>query len=361
LKAGRKEVIACLNVFALHNQAQLADLQENETWPYFDTFNLHHYEPFENYPRLYADFRAVSAGRPLWTTEAALPVKWANEVTKEPGDADLRLQAERVAKTYACALHEGTLLFYFLLPHYVEGHTQFGLLRSDLTPRPAYVALAAVGRLLAGAHPLGRVATAESQQIFVFRAKPDGRTREVLVLWDTKGTSRITLPLAPEAVFDHLGRERPTAKELDLTSAPLLVVMPDGAHKQLTSVPPPAAPKRLKGKASPIVLQSIWPAEQTDLKQSAYRVRAGKRTIVSAFAYNFAAKPVRGRLRAEAPAGWNVEVADVLELPADARGDLPLVITVPGGVEGSPAFIRVTGDFGRAGRAVLSLRLLPEP
>jgi hypothetical protein len=171
----------------------------------------------------------------------------------------------------------------------------------------------------------------------------------------------LTLPLAPHAVFDHLGRERATAKDLDLTSAPLFVLMPKGTHKRLTTAPPPAAPKRLKGKPSPIVLQSIWPAEQTDLKQSAYRVRAGKRTIVSAFAYNFSAKPVKGRLSVEAPAGWNVEVADVLDLPANARHDVPLVITVPGRAEGSPAVIRVTGDFGRAGRALLSLRLLPQP
>ena len=47
--------------------------------------------------------------------------------------------------------------FYFILPHYVEQQTQFGLIRSDLTPRPAYVALAAVGRFLADARPLGRL------------------------------------------------------------------------------------------------------------------------------------------------------------------------------------------------------------
>jgi len=361
LRAGNPKMRVPLAVFALHNPAQLADLHANESWPYFDTFNLHHYEPFENYPKLYADFRAVSAGRPLWTTEAALPVKWADEATKEPSEADLRVQAERVAKTYACALHEGTLLFYFLLPHYVEGPTQFGILRSDLTPRPAYVALAAVGRLLAGAQPLGRAAAGESQQAYLFRARPDGRAREVLVLWDAKGSSRFALPAAPEVVCDHLGRERPAAQELELTSAPLFVLMPKGAHKQLTVSPPPPAPKRLKGKPSSIVLQSIWPAEHTDLKQSAYRIRAGKRTMVPVFACSFAAQPVSGRLRVEAPAGWNVETPDRLELAAQERRDLPLVITAPGEVQGAPGVIRITGDFGRKGRAVLSLRFMPQP
>ena len=44
LKAGNPKVIACLNVFALHRAATLRDLHENAAWPYFDTFNLHHYE-----------------------------------------------------------------------------------------------------------------------------------------------------------------------------------------------------------------------------------------------------------------------------------------------------------------------------
>ena len=54
--------------------------------------------------------------------------------------------------TYACAIHEGAqAVFYFILPHFVEGQTQFGVMRPDLTPRPAFVALAAAGRLLADA------------------------------------------------------------------------------------------------------------------------------------------------------------------------------------------------------------------
>ena len=64
LKAGNPKVIACLNVFALHRAATLHDLHENEAWPYFDTFNLHHYEAFNAYPGLYADFRTVSGTIP---------------------------------------------------------------------------------------------------------------------------------------------------------------------------------------------------------------------------------------------------------------------------------------------------------
>jgi len=69
IRAGNPDAIACLNVFAIHRASTLSDLHDNAAWPYFDTYNLHHYEKFEAYPGLYADHRAVSAGKPLWVTE----------------------------------------------------------------------------------------------------------------------------------------------------------------------------------------------------------------------------------------------------------------------------------------------------
>jgi hypothetical protein len=361
LKGGNPTIRVPLAVFALHRPAQLADLQANEAWPYFDTFSLHHYEPFANYPKLYADFRAVSAGRPLWTTEAALPVKWAEETTKEPSDPDLRIQAERVAQTYACALHEGTLLFYFLLPHYVEGPTQFGILRADLSPRPAYVALAAVGRLLAGAQPLGRLTGAGTQHAYVFRARPDGRPRDVVVAWDPQGPSCLALPQTPAAILDHLGRARPVSGQLELTAAPQFALLPKGAYRRLSLSLPPAAPARLTGRPSVIVLQPMWPAEQTDLERSAYRVRAGVRTTVPVLVYNFGGRSASGRLQVDPPPGWAVEAAESLVLPSGARQELPIVVKASRRPEDSVGVIRIAGDFGRAGRPVLSVRLLLEP
>ncbi|HSH16287.1 MAG TPA: hypothetical protein VLD18_09660, partial [Verrucomicrobiae bacterium] len=108
LKAGNPEVIACLNVFATHRPAHLTDLAANEAWPYFDTFNFHHYEPIAAYSDIYAAFRNVSAGKPLWVTECSVPVPWTDEPTKEPSEADLKLQAERLVKTFAVSLHEGS-------------------------------------------------------------------------------------------------------------------------------------------------------------------------------------------------------------------------------------------------------------
>lgn len=366
IKAGNPNAIACLNVFAGHRQAHLQDLHENEAWPYFDTFNLHHYEPFERYPQLYAAFRAVSAGRPLWVTECALPVKWAgDERLQEPTDTDLRVQAERVAKTFALSLHEGAAAtFYFLLPHYVEGQTQFGVLRRDLTPRPAFVALAAVGRLLADAKPLGRLGAQPTQEVYAFAAKPTGAARVVLVAWDANGQSVLKLPAPPEAVFDHLGR--PLAQnaaqafrlEITLTSAPMFVVLSSLAAESLYLTPPPIAPKRLGSTPSPIVLQSLWPEDQVLLNKSAYRLRSGKSERLPVWAYNFSDSKAAGRLHVTTPAGWNVSVPEAVELPPNGRVELALVVEAAESAGGLIETLRITGDFGPTGQPVLSLKLM---
>jgi hypothetical protein len=364
LKAGARQAIACLNVFALPNRAQLADLYANEAWPYFDTFNLHHYVPFEEYPRVYRDFRPVSAGRPLWVSECALPVSWTgDEQLKEPTDADLRIQAERVAKTFACSLHEGSAnTFYFMLPHYVEGQTQFGLLRPDLTPRPSYVALAAVGRLLADARAVGRLETAQAAvRGFLFRAKPDGHRTTVLVAWTTEGRAVLELPGSPGAVFDHLGRKQEPASSLSLSPAPVFAFLSDTCVKQCKILPPPASPPRLGGKPSPVVLQAQSPQASISLSQSAYRVSSERSESMPVFAYNFSDFRVKGFLRVEAPQGWKATLPTRVEIAPQSRTELLLQLDCR---ESEPTLlgtIRVEGDFGRVGKSVLSLRLVPEP
>jgi len=364
LKAGNPGVIVCLNVFASPNKAILADLQDNAAWPYFDTFNLHHYARTEEYPRIYAEFRAASAGRPLWTTEFSMPVKWAaDEKAKEPTDADLRVQSERVAQAFAAALHEGPrAAFYFLLPHYVEGQTQFGIVRGDLTPRPAYVALAAVGRLLADARPLGRVAAGSPIRAYLFRAAPDGRQREVLVAWAREAGPELALPVKPEAVFDHLGRAAADAPQtLRLSSAPVFAVLPAGTAAKFSIEPPPAAPPGSEGSPSPIVLQAVWPQERTDLARSAYRVPSQKVETMSVYAYNFGDAPAEGRLEVTAPNGWHYQLPRVVKLPPGERVELALTIHPPEEPASPVEAIRIVGDFGSAGKPVLSVRVAPEP
>ena len=363
LKAGNPAVVAGQNVFASHRPAQLEDFHQNEAWPYFDTFNLHHYEPFDQYPALYAAFRAVSAGRPLWVSECAYPVKWAGgEKLKEVSDADLRIQSERLVKTFALSILEGaSATFYFMLPHYVEGQTQFGIARPDLTPRPAWASLAAAGRLLAGARALGSVpSTNPAVRACVFEARPDGQARPVLVAWAEGGPASLALPRAADWAVDHLGRALPRpGPVLTLGSAPVLVVLEAGAVPGLR--PAPARAAVLPGEPSPVVLQAVFAPDKTVLSRSACRIDSGAPAPLALFAYNFSAQAVRGRLRMTAPAGWKTRLTEDLELQPMERRDLGAVVDCREGTGGMVEPLRVTGDFGAAGRPVLSFRLMPDP
>jgi hypothetical protein len=347
LKEGNPNVIACLNVFADQRPGQLADLAANEAWPYFDTCNLHHYIGIEKFPGRYAAFRAICAGRPLWTTEFAMPVQWADEKTKEPSDKDLRNQAQRVPVSFAGALHEGcAAAFYFLLPDYVEGKTQFGIIHKDLTPRPAYVALAAAGRLLAGAKPLGRSKGDAAFHVYWFDARPDGVNATVIVAWDWEKPTDLVLP-QPGRVFDIYGRVVAAgAERVTVTGQPVYIVLPAGsvAASDLEKAPP--MPARSTGKASKIVLQALWPAEKINLGQSAYR--AGDEAVPLA-AYNFSDHAVKPALKVE---GTGIDLPAMPEIAPGERKEVIMRIAAEAGLR--TITIRAEGDEP----AVVSFRVV---
>ncbi len=363
MKAGNPRALVGWNVFAHANPAHLADLDANMAWPYFDTYNFHHYTPFDQYPSLYQRHRAASAGRPLWVTEAALPVHWTGDPRlQELSDDDLRLQAERVAKTFAAGLHEGAAaIFYFLLPHYVEGQTQFGLLRRDLTPRPAYVALAAVGRWLAEARPLGRARPdARALRLYVFRARPDGRWRDVIVVWTEKETGQLSLPSEPLEIRDLLGRPRPVTKSLELGRAPLFLIFRAGQGMSLVEEAPPLAPPHRPGSPSPVVLQPVWPANRVELAQSAYRVPKDGPIDIPIRVYHFGNRPLRGSFEVQTPPGWTTGFPDHTALQPGERQDLLLRLIGPRAPGPLIQTVRIIARFPGESDSVLSLRLLPE-
>jgi hypothetical protein len=361
LKAGNSNVIACQNVFAIRRAATLADFNDNEAWPYFDTFNLHHYERLQNYPSLYADFRAVSAGRPLWVTECSVHVYWTgDEKLKELSFEDLRLQSERLTKTYTLGLHQGAeAIFYFMLPHYTEGKIQYGLLHADLTPRPGYVALAAAGRLLAGAKPLGRVdLPADAGQAYFFDTELDGQKTDVMVVWSKTNTT-YELSKPPRACYDHLGRVHPIeGKMLTVGRAPLYAVLASGSRPIL--VPPPKPAKWQPGKPGSVVLQALLPETDIMLDKSAYKMKTTQPKTISLFAYNFGATKVSGRLNIEMPSRWAVKFQRDVELAPGARQELPLRLDSQRDAGWTNAAIRISGDFGPAGKPVLALKLTAE-
>jgi hypothetical protein len=341
LKAGDPNLPVCEAVFAIDRAETLEEFGTNDTFPYFDRYDLHHYIGLPSYPRAYARHRAVSGGRPMWTTEFNLTVIWADEKTKEPSEEELRKQAYRVSKVFSGALHEGSVkAFYFILGHYVERNLQYGLLHTDLTPRPAFVAFAAVGRLLNGATPIGRVDLGDEKlKAFAFKTQVDGAAKETLVAWSETDEKPVAIGAA-ETTYDYLGRELPRQKKVKLTRAPVFFIMRPGGSKKLIVQTPPAPAKWRDGKACPVVLQLLG---ATAFEQSAFFIGESKQ--LKLVAYNFGNDPARGTLVIEGAAGGAGEIT----IAPGARDERTTEVDGAGRVSASL-------DLGDDGKAIVSAR-----
>jgi hypothetical protein len=310
LRAGNPEQPICGTVFALDRPETLEEFGANEVYPYFDRYNLHHYIGLDRYPQAYARHRAVSGGRPLWTTEFNLMVNWADEKTHEPSDEDLRVQGYRVAKVFSCALHEGVeKAFYFILGHYVERTLQYGLVHTDLTPRPAYVAFAAVGRFLNDAKPIGRVDFGNDKlKGYGFSTVVDGVDCETIVAWSEMQPTKVPTGTV-QKMYDYLGRNKPLANQVLLTREPVFFILPPGGSKQFKIEPPPVKAKRLDGDMCPVVLQLIGDGDE---KQSAFLIDQSKELRL--VAYNFADEKMSGTFTVD---GAAISARDIVLAPGE--------------------------------------------
>ena len=388
-KAGDPDLIVGWNAYAavpkpLHTKGVL----ENEAWPYFDTYNIHTYDWPESYERLRAPAREAACGRPIWLTECDRGMKYeTGPPWFELSQRNERLKAEFMAQSYASSLFAGCHRhFHFILGHYTEhpSDVQFGLLRLDQTPRPAYVALAALGRLLAGARCLGKwqIENRPDQHVYAFRARPDGVERDVLVAWTEKpvdwpsrGLARMdwSLPedVSVEAVFDYLGRPLGKSAPKQLKSSAIFITLPAGESRKLPLRKPEVSEFR-EGKASPVVLQIQMPpgtpVKTKDQPWSSgfeHMVEAGKDMDLSLFVYNFSEKRVSGRVSVERiPNGWTL-TPDRWEVALEPMERKPLPARFSMSADESDSishnWIPLRGDFGDAGRPVLAFRLVAKP
>jgi hypothetical protein len=366
-KAGDPDLTVCWNVLAgAGSPAQTRSVLANEAWPYFDTYNIHTYSRPAQYLEQFSTAREAASGRPLWLSECGVHVPWKTErpwgdMTSED---DLN-QARFVAKSFASSLHAGIQRhFFFILGNYLENQIQFGLLRHDHTPRPGYVALAAVGRLLAGAKSLGRVPPKDgSTCVYAFAAVLDGAAKDVLVAWSDKWLPWPgNTPSRIEALYDYLGRTIGTTLPATLQPEAVFVVLPAGGAKSLTLEPPVAVAPRRDGVASPIVLQLNEPHGTANLVSQAYMRKAGQASGFEVVVYNFADHPVKGVIRSEElPAGFHLEPASwQVAIEPMGRQTLAGQVTLPGtrrvllSCDGKSNTVKLRGDFGRDGRPVLA-------
>lgn len=387
-KAGDPDVIVGWNVStATPTQLHTRVLLANETWSYYDTYNTHTYDWPDSYERLWKPSIVAACGRPIWITEADRGLAYS---TPEPWcdftpEAAIQ-KAEFMAQSYATSLFAGAdRHFHFILGHYCEGgKIQFGLLRLDRTPRPSYVALAAVGRFLAGAECLGKwnVPNQPNAHVYAFSAKPDGQASDVLVAWaekpadwDQRGktTADWSLPerVTVQAVYDYLGRSLDSKVPAQLKSAPIFALLKSGDAASLPLTPRETSEYR-KASVCPIVLQLALPkSHSVNVKQipwacdHEHQVEPEKEIDLPLYAYNFSDTTASGTIRiAHAPAGWELapKAWDVTLEPM-TRVKLPCRFLMPKREfsKTSDTWIKLGGHFGPAGAPALAFRLISEP
>lgn len=203
---------------------------------------------------------------------------------------------------------------------------QFGLLRPDMTPRPAYGPLRS-GPMFMGARSLAASAR-WGRPCLRFRAKPDGQERDVLVAWaekeiDWDGRGQTASAWQPpvnldvQGVVDYLGRPAGKALPERLTSAPVFVFLPAGQAATLPLEPPPPSPPLEPAPSRPSCSNCLCRAVPPRASRTS---RGPKATCIPSsrgnrwppiHAYNFGTAGAKGRIRIERqPEGWEVQAID---------------------------------------------------
>lgn len=385
--AGDADIQVCwAPMGGINSEPLCKGITENGTAAYFDVYCMHSYNWPHDYPHLRQYALKAAAGKPFWVTECDRGMR--AEPDSPYGDFshenELR-KAEHITQEIVSSLAAGTdRHFHFILPQYMEQQhsVQFGLLRDDQTPRMGYVALAAAGRLLAGAQYLGRLFDPDKPDvyIFAFRTQADGVTQDVLAAWTEcrqdwpergKVTASLSLPetLAPTAVWDFLGRAQTTEVPKKVTSKPVYIMLPEGATDTVPLDKPAVRSAQEIEPPSPVVLQLRAPdvpieARVVNWAHETDRVMNPGNYELTINAYCFGDDTATGTIKvAELPEGWQWEpITWEVALDPMERHEQPvrLHIPEPDAPTDKGAWIKLEGNFGANGKPCLAFRVMPE-
>ncbi|MBS1368877.1 MAG: hypothetical protein HPZ91_02870 [Lentisphaeria bacterium] len=195
LKAGNPQITILNSSFHVSPLQHFAHTAlKNGMGSYFDAFNYHVYVSPGEYPWLISRLRAEMAkygleNMPLWLTEngtnlegaAALKSYRPGTQIHSPGQEMLVAEFAPKSQILMQSLGVDRDFFFVMTPYWEqEGKKDWGLLRMDLTVKPAYVALATLNAELGHARLLGELEPAENIRGFLYR-QPDGS--RTLVYW----------------------------------------------------------------------------------------------------------------------------------------------------------------------------------
>lgn len=211
---------------------------------FVNAIDSYHYHAHKN-PELTRQRRHTLDGRtgerPIWVTESSYGSYPLADAPRHRLSSETESrQAADVPKLFVRGLHDGNdRLYYFCLLDFSEESGQaWGLLLTQtLEPRPAYVAFAAAGRLLAGAKPRGSLnGLPEGVEGWLVESVIDGAKKKVAVVWKNDGAP---VPwngagLSIESVWDVWGRKLPALPE-SIGLLPVYIVLKADSTPVVTS------------------------------------------------------------------------------------------------------------------------------
>lgn len=336
---------------------------ENNAGEYFDIYNQHWYGApealFDFLGSVREQLAAHGLSKPMWMTEMgmrAFPGPDGSYAVVE------REQASYLARAYACGFAAGIARFhYFYLQEFLEGSVSlWGIVRDDLTPKPAYAALAALIRQLGAAECLG-YRQIDGGYLIVFRRSPG---EAVAILWGREG-QQMRLP-ARGPVVSVVGTQIRAAE-----AAPGIVVevrpMPiyvrgiaeaDVAALNLT--PPAPAPDWTPAPDADLARKHVWiqaqvnPDDPRPLWNGEDRLGAfispGEPFTVAAWVHNYTDCPVVATVTCEPDKVFALQgpAEAAVEVGPWSRARHDFVLIGKGLVKGRPMGVTVRMVAGRS-------------
>ncbi len=319
LKAGDADAIVTQCSLCIGPSNFSLGLYQNGMGNYYEIYNWHRYAAPAAYPGdLETYFKQLEPfklnNRPSWLTEAGIVMKGSEGADKRLLSApDEKLQCQFAARSAVMSLVAGNAKhFFFVLPEYLENGTQYGSMKPDLSPNPAFISLSAVVNILGQATYLGEYQLDNKDSHAYLFDTPNGR---VLVAWSDKPTE-VSLPVesSDARVRNIFGSESPVRAKNGAISVALsaeavyITGMSDKVVSQLTGVVKPLG-KMPVLNPSPIIMVGHSLAKVNKTNDSYVLFGAEYRQFeYTVEVYNFGTTPTgKGSVTLSAPKGWSVD------------------------------------------------------
>lgn len=315
-KSADPEIPVLICSFAMEPGRFAEDIFQNDVGNYFDIYNYHIYDRWENHTsralKHIGLMQRYGLEKPVWLTEAGHAVKRLPdlvEVTRDQG----REVAEFLPKAIVSSLAAGVdKYFWFIMPYYRESDVMlFGLLRADMTPTAGYCAMTSCAYALGKAEYLGKLDLADIHAHAFLR----GDDNVVVTFWTDAGERDFSLRAEVKSAIlaNLMGYERKIDALngfLTLKAVPSVnyVILPANALKDELKMNYPRRKPEIRPydpqAVSPFVLRLQFPRESRDKKSDTYLIPAGTSAKVGLEVYNFGNISRSFRLVLHFPEGW---------------------------------------------------------